>query len=70
MALLTYEQLSEKLNIKKTTLYSLVSRGEIPHIRITKRIVRFDNKVINEWAGIKEEPEPEPRRKGYRPIWD
>ena len=50
MSLLTYSELSVRLNIKRTTLYSLVSRNEIPHIRITKRIVRFDPEVIDQWV--------------------
>ena len=33
MSLLTYSELSVRLNIKRATLYSLVSRNEIPHIR-------------------------------------
>ena len=50
MSPLTYSDLSVRLNIKRTTLYSLVSRNEIPHIRITKRIVRFDPEVIDQWV--------------------
>ena len=50
MSLLTYSELSVRLNIKRATLYSLVSRNEIPHIRITQRVVRFDPEVIDEWV--------------------
>jgi excisionase family DNA binding protein len=47
--LLTYQELSEHLNIKISTLYALVCRKRIPHIRLSPRFVRFDANEINEW---------------------
>ena len=47
--LLTYDELADRLNIKRATLYSLVSREAIPYIRIAPRIVRFDPSSIDRW---------------------
>ena len=44
-----YDTLSERLSLKKNTLYSMVSRGQIPHIRMGRRLVRFDPKIIERW---------------------
>ena len=46
---LSYDELSKVLGLPKGTLYSLVSRNQIPHIRISKRLVRFPKAKINEW---------------------
>lgn len=67
MGLLTYKQLSERLNIKTTTLYSLVARGEIPHIRIAKRIVRFDPETIDQWIGVAKKEDQKKEEEG--PVW-
>lgn len=47
---LNYEELCELLKIKKGTAYSLVSRGQIPHLRLSGKIVRFQKRTILEWA--------------------
>ena len=44
--LLTYEQLAERLGMKLTTLRTLVHRGKVPHVRISDRMVRFDEAAI------------------------
>jgi excisionase family DNA binding protein len=47
--LLTYPQAAELLNLKLGTLYSLVSANRVPHIRISKRFVRFDRLELQQW---------------------
>lgn len=47
--MLTYEQLSRRTGIKVNTLYGLVSQRRIPHVRIGRRLVRFDPVVIERW---------------------
>ena len=47
--LLDYESASCLTGIKVPTLYSLVSKKQIPHIRLSKRIVRFSRTKINNW---------------------
>jgi excisionase family DNA binding protein len=45
---LTINELAEFLNIKKSTLYSLVENGELPHYRIG-RLIRFKLSDIELW---------------------
>ena len=44
----TIEQLSEYLNLKRSTLYFQVETGQIPHYRIG-RLLRFKKAEIDEW---------------------
>ena len=46
---LTYEGLCKLLGMRRGTLYSLVSRGQIPFTRLTARIVRFHKPTILKW---------------------
>lgn len=38
---LSYKEVCEIFSIKPSTLYALVSRKQIPHHRLSKRLVRF-----------------------------
>jgi excisionase family DNA binding protein len=44
--LLTYAQAARFLNVRLGTLYSLVSRKEVPHVRFGKRLVRFSRQAL------------------------
>ncbi len=46
--LLSVDDLSEHLTIKKSNIYSLVEKGEIPHYRIG-RLIRFKQADVNAW---------------------
>ncbi len=46
---LTYEEAARFLNLKLETLYSMVSRREIPHIRLGRRFVRFSRADLLRW---------------------
>ncbi len=48
--LLTYSQASELLGVPIATLYSWVSTRRIPHIRFSKRTVRFAPEQLKLWA--------------------
>jgi excisionase family DNA binding protein len=53
---LTVDGLSEYLLIKKSTLYSLVERGDMPHYRIGK-LIRFKKVDADAWMeGRRKEP--------------
>jgi excisionase family DNA binding protein len=47
--LLTYDDVSKQTGLTKGTLYSLVARGELPHLRLGPRFVRFTSVQIEEW---------------------
>lgn len=47
---LTYQEVSKLLNIKLGTLYGLVSKRQIPHIRLGHRTVRFSRDEIKNWV--------------------
>lgn len=46
---LTYSQVAEKYNIKRNTLYALVSNKQIPHYKVSKRIIRFSISDLDNW---------------------
>ena len=45
---LTIDQLSQYLNVKKSTLYFQVESGELPHYRIG-RLIRFKQGDVDAW---------------------
>jgi excisionase family DNA binding protein len=47
--LIDYLEASRVTGIQIDTLYSLVSRKQIPHIRLSKRIVRFSRSKLGNW---------------------
>jgi excisionase family DNA binding protein len=48
--LMTYEDTRKLLNMKIGTLYALVSRGQIPHLRLGRRLVRFERSKLEAWV--------------------
>lgn len=48
-----YEAAAEFLALPVGTLRSMVSRGQIPHLRLTPRVVRFDLDEIAAWLETK-----------------
>lgn len=51
---LTYAESAELLGIRISTLYSMVSRKQIPHLRLGRRLVRFSRSRLIEWLGTHE----------------
>ena len=49
---LTITEVAKYLNIKVSTLYSIVAVGEIPHFRIG-RLLRFGKKDVDAWIETK-----------------
>ena len=47
--IMNYEQVAKLLDLKVTTLYSLVSKGRIPHIKVGRRFIRFSKSRIMDW---------------------
>ena len=48
--LITYGQAASYLGLKKGTLYAMVSRRQIPHVRLGPRLVRFDAEELRGWV--------------------
>ncbi len=44
-----YKQLAKKIGLPMGTLYCLVSKQEIPHHRLGRRLVRFSLLEIENW---------------------
>lgn len=64
VTLLTYRELSVMTRLPLGTLYSMVSRGEIPHLRIGPRLVRFRIEDVEQWIAAKLVPSHE-RHQGH-----
>jgi excisionase family DNA binding protein len=47
--LIDYRALSERWSMPLGTIYSMVSRGQIPHVRLGPRTVRFDPAELELW---------------------
>lgn len=50
--LLKIDELSEYINVKKSTIYDMVYRKRIPYIKINN-LLRFDKETINIWLSSK-----------------
>lgn len=49
MKLLSVKEISEELSVKESTLYSWVSNGKIPFVRL-HGLLRFDAVEVEEWV--------------------
>lgn len=47
--LLDINELSEILGVTKATIYSWTSQNKIPHIKLSKRLLKFRENEIMEW---------------------
>ena len=48
-----YEQAALITGIKKNTLYALVHARRIPHLRLGRRLVRFERGALIAWSRLK-----------------
>jgi excisionase family DNA binding protein len=55
--LLSYHTLSRLFGVPVGTLYSWVSKRQIPHIRFGRRYVRFDIAEIQRWISERRVPQ-------------
>ena len=58
---LTYAEAAAYLGIPRSTLYSLVARRRVPHIRLGRRFVRFPVVELERWLRDRVVPEESPR---------
>ncbi len=47
--LLSVDELSKFLGVTKATIYSWTSRNKIPHIKLSKRLLKFRRNDIEAW---------------------
>lgn len=47
--LLDVSELSEILGVTKATIYSWTSQNKIPHIKLSKRLLKFRKDEITDW---------------------
>jgi excisionase family DNA binding protein len=48
--LITYEEAAEMLGLAKGTVYAMVHQNRLPHIRLGRRLVRFDPTALREFV--------------------
>lgn len=51
---ITYSELAELTNLPLGTLYHRVAEKKIPHVRLGRRLVRFDAEEIARWLKAQE----------------
>ena len=51
--LLSIDELSAILGVTKATIYSWTSQNKIPHIKLSKRLLKFREKEIMDWIADK-----------------
>lgn len=51
--LLSIDEVSEILGVTKATIYSWTSRNRIPHVKLSKRLLKFREKEIMDWIAEK-----------------
>ena len=54
--IIRYDEAARLLGIKTTTLQSIVSRKEIPHLRLGRRLVVFDRVELQAWLEARRVP--------------
>jgi len=70
MTLLTIRDVSERLRIKRSTLYAWAEQGCIPHLKLG-RLIRFDPDEIESWLQThRQDPAPEPTPRKRRSSHD
>lgn len=64
MRLMTINELSQFLGLKKSTIYRMVYARRIPVVKISHKCIRFEQGQIEEWLRSKtEHPAPNPRKR-------
>jgi excisionase family DNA binding protein len=64
MGMLDYSAAAKRLGVPLGTLYALVCRRLIPHVRLGPRFVRFESAALDQWIaerriGVTEREQPE-----------
>jgi len=46
---MTYQEMADKLGMPLPSLYTMVHRRRIPHLRLSGRMVRFNPTEVEQW---------------------
>lgn len=68
--LLNIDEVSKILGVTRATIYSWTSRNRIPHVKLSKRLLKFREKEIMDWIARKSvttNPEPQAEKKKANP---
>ncbi len=64
--LLNIDELAEMLGVTKATIYSWTSQNKIPHIKLSKRLLKFREDEILKWIedrSVRQGPEVQERKR-------
>jgi len=64
--LMSYEEAAAYLGLLKGTLYALVHKRQVPHVRLGPRFVRFRRSDLDRWLLDRSVPELPVQRRGKR----
>jgi excisionase family DNA binding protein len=56
--MLTADEVAVLLRKSRKAVYTMVERGQIPHVRINPRSVRFERDELLAWIGKRRVPSP------------
>lgn len=48
--LLNYSEAAARLGLRLPTLYALVAQRRVPHVRMGRRLIRFDPAELDAWV--------------------
>ena len=60
--LLTAAEVAERLSVSIRTVYRLANLGQIPVVRMSKKLIRFDPAMVERWVR-ESHRRPRPRRR-------
>jgi len=47
--LLTPQEVADRLNVRLSTIYKWTSSNIIPHLKLSRRLIRFDPEDLKDW---------------------
>ncbi len=62
--LLSAEEIAERLNVSRSVVYRLASKGILPKVRVSSRLIRFRSSDVEAFLRMlcQQNPEPENRQ--------
>jgi excisionase family DNA binding protein len=64
--LITAHEVAQRLGIKSTAVYDLAKSGDLPHVRISERRIRFDADDLERWLDRRTVTRPATRPRAKR----